>query len=281
MLPHAGTDTKIWREVVALGTELRGLAALEGEPVHADVVILLDHASIWAQDHPAQPTDALDPVAVIKEWHAALTRAGITCDLARPDQDLSAYRLVLVPSLYLVDDAGARNLEGFVRDGGTALVAPYSGIVDENDRVRLGGYPGAWRELLGITVEEFFPIGEPVPLASGGTGRIWCETAHAVTAEVLDTYADGRPAWTRNAYGDGAAHYLTTLPADPAAVLAAVCAEAGAVPAAPVPPGVEAVRRGGHLFLINHSDADAVVEGIKIPAGDVRVDPPLTREGQA
>nr|BFE81028.1 hypothetical protein GCM10020093_036290 [Planobispora longispora] len=116
---------------------------------------------------------------------------------------------MLVPALYLVSDAGAANLEEFVRRGGTAVAGPYSGIVDEHDRVRLGGYPGAWRELLGVNVEEFFPLppGGTLRLTGGGTGRVWSEAAHAVTAEVLDSYADGplagAPAWTRNAWGGG------------------------------------------------------------------------------
>ncbi|MFI6918985.1 beta-galactosidase [Nonomuraea spiralis] len=289
MLPHAGTDTKIWREVVALGDVLKSVADVAGSRVESDVAILLDYQSIWAQDHPAQPTTELKPVEVIRQWHSALWKLGVTCDLAHPEGDLSGYRLVVAPSLYLVSDAGARNLERFVAGGGTALVGPYSGVVDEQDRVRLGGYPGAWRDLLGVRVEEFFPLaaGETVTLAGGGTGAVWSEVAHATTAEVLDSYTTGEPAWTRNIWGEGAAHYVTTLPADPARLLAAVCAESG-VPTADRR-GVEVVRRShpdgrGYLFAINHTGEDAVVEAtgtlpdgtpvdgrLTVPAGAVRI----------
>ncbi|TDC10327.1 beta-galactosidase [Nonomuraea longispora] len=283
MLPHAGVDTKVWREVSALGAELAGLAEVAGSRVKADAAILIDHSSVWAQDHPAQPSSELDPVEEAKRWHAALWRAGLTCDLAHPEGDLTGYRLVLVPALYLVSDSGAANLEGFVRAGGVTLVGPYSGIVDEHDRVRLGGYPGAWRDLLGVTVEEFFPLDGPISLASGGSGGVWSELAHATSAKVLDTYATGEPAWTRNVWGEGAAHYLTTRLDDGALaeVIAAVCAEAEVRPPATCPPGVEVVRRshpGGrsHLFAINHTAEDAVVttasgESVTVAAGDVRV----------
>ncbi|WP_207756631.1 beta-galactosidase [Nonomuraea cypriaca] len=291
MVPHAGTDTKIWREVVALGGLLDDAADVAGRTVEADVAILLDWPSLWAQDHPAQPTSRLKPVEEIKRWHAGLWRLGVTCDLAHPEGDLSGYRLVLVPSLYLVTDAGAANLERFVAGGGVALVGPYSGIVDEHDKVRLGGYPGAWRDLLGVTVEEFFPLaaGETVTLAGGGTGAVWSEVAHPATASVLDVYATGEPAWTRNRWSEGAAHYLTTLPtgAGLTRVLSAVCAEAG-VPASATP-GVELVRRShpngrSYLFAINHTETDAVVEAtgtaldgtradgrLTVPAGAVRI----------
>ncbi|MGW0810675.1 beta-galactosidase [Nonomuraea sp. NPDC002799] len=283
MVPHAGTDTKIWREVSALGAELAGLAGVTGSTVRAEVAILLDHASVWAQDHPAQPAADLDPVEEAKRWHAALWRAGVTCDLAHPEGDLTGYRLVLVPALYLVSDAGAAGLEEFTRRGGVVLVGPYSGIVDEHDRVRLGGYPGAWRDLLGVSVEEFFPLDGPIALESGATGGVWSELAHVTSAKVLDTYATGEPAWTRNQWGDGAAHYLTTRLDDDALaeVLATVCAEAGAWPVAEAAPGVEVVRRShadgrSYLFAINHTEQDAVVrpaegEPVVVPAGDVRV----------
>ncbi|MEV4472668.1 beta-galactosidase [Nonomuraea sp. NPDC049504] len=283
MLPHAGPDTKVFREVKALGAELAGLAGVAGSRVEAEVALLVDHSSVWAQDHPAQPSSELDPVEEAKRWHAALWRAGVTCDIAHPEGDLSAYRLVLVPQLYLVSDAGAANLEAFARRGGVVLVGPYSGVVDEHDRVRLGGYPGAWRELLGVSVEEFFPLAAPIRLASGATGRAWSEAARVTTAKVLDTYASGEPAWTRNEFGDGAAHYLTTLLDDAALaeVVVTVCGESGVVPAAAAEPGVEVVRRAhedgrSFLFAINHTAADATVttrdgRTVTVAAGDVAV----------
>ncbi|WP_336214061.1 beta-galactosidase [Nonomuraea sp. LPB2021202275-12-8] len=292
MLPHAGTGTKVWREVVGLGGLLKDAAEVAGSTVTSDVAILLDYGSVWAQDHPAQPTTLHKPVEVIKSWHAELWKLGVTCDVVHPESDLSGYRLVLVPALYLVTDHGATNLERFVADGGTVLAGPYSGIADEHDRIRLGGYPGAWRDLLGVTVEEFFPLeeGESVELAGGGIGAVWSELAHATTATVLDTYVTGEPAWTRNEWEGGAAHYLTTLlaGADLARVLGAVCAEAG-VPVSATP-GVEMVRRAhadgrGYLFVINHSGADVVVAAtgvglsdgdpvdgeLTVPAGEVRI----------
>ncbi|MEV4179566.1 beta-galactosidase [Nonomuraea sp. NPDC049709] len=285
MLPHAGTGTKVWREVVALGAELAGLSGVAGSTVRADVALLVDHSSVWAQDHPAQPTAELDPVEEAKRWHAALWRAGVTCDVAHPEGDLTGYRLVLVPQLYLVSDSGAANLEEFARRGGVVLVGPYSGIVDEHDRVRLGGYPGAWRDLLGVTVEEFFPLAEPIRLASGATGTVWSEAAQVTTAKVLDTYATGEPAWTRNEFGAGAAHYLTTRLDDAALaqVIATACHEAEVEPPARSVPGVEVVRRShadgrSFLFAINHTPEDATVTltsgtTITVPAGDVTITP--------
>jgi beta-galactosidase len=269
MLPHAGTDTKIWREVVTLGGYLKRLAEIEGSVVRAEVALLLDHASGWAAEAPDQPSVDMTTFFEIRRWHAALWRAGVVADIAHPAADLSRYRLVLAPALYLMDDVAAVNLSRYVDSGGTLVVGPYSGIVDEHDHVRLGGYPGALRDLLGIRATEFFPLdeGETVRLDNGWTGRIWTEHARAETATVLASYADGPvagcPAVTRHEIGAGAAWYLGTRLAG--ADLASLLRSAGATPLLPdAPPSLEAVRRQhadgrGYLFLINQGHADATV----------------------
>ncbi|MEN3608826.1 beta-galactosidase [Plantactinospora sp. ZYX-F-223] len=292
MVPHAGTDTKVWREVVALGAELDELAEIVGSEVVADVAVLLDWPSIWAQQHPSQPSVDAEPVALLEQWHRVLRTATVTCDFARPGGDLRRYRLVLVPALHLVSDADAGNLTRYVADGGTVLIGPYAGAVDSDDRIRLGGY-GAWGELLGVRVEEFFPLdaGQRVPLDDGTFGRLWTELATAEAAEVLLRYAGGPlaggPALTRRRHGRGSAYYLGThlADADLGRLLTGLAAGAGVVPvlAAP-PPGIEAVRRRhpdgrGYTFLANDTDdpvevtvdgrvlrgADPLPDGVRIP----------------
>jgi beta-galactosidase len=302
MLPHAGTDTEVWREVRSLGEALHRLGEVAGSIVDAEVAVLFDYPSGWAQEAGGQPSVDMDCFAEVRRWHAALWRAGITADLAHPSHDLSGYRAVLVPALYLVSDADAAHLKSYVDDGGTVLVGAYSGIVDEHDQVRLGGYPGALGDLLGVRVEEFFPLlaGQRVTLSDGGTGTVWAERGRATTATVLATHAEspvaGCPALTRNRYGAGTAWYAGTRLADPdlARLLHDVCEAAGVRPvlahAGPVAAGVEAVRRRhprgtSYLFLLNHAEravhvpaagtdlmtGDDIGAGVIVPAGGVAV----------
>jgi len=294
MVPHAGTDSQVWRDVVTLGGYLTRLAPVLGTPVCADVAILHDYPSIWAMEHAAQPSDDMAGEAERKRWHAALLRLGLTADLVQPGGDLDRYRVVFVPSLYMVSDADAARFASYVDNGGTVLVGAYSGIVNEDDTVRLGGYPGAFGDLLGVRIEEFFPLlaGESVRLDSGAEGRIWSERGRATTATVLATYASGPvagcPAITRN----GRAWYAGTrlVDADLAALIAQVCAQAGVVAPVPdLPAGLEVVVRTHHnggriLFLLNHSTADVSIplsgvdlltgqqhESARVPAGGVVV----------
>jgi beta-galactosidase len=306
LVPHAGTDSRIWREVKELGAALDALAPVRGSAVEAEVAVLLDYPSGWATEQPAQPSADMTAFDEIRRWYAALWRAGVTADLAHPSGDLSRYRAVLVPALYLVSDADAANLRGYVEAGGTVLIGPYSGIVDEHDRVRLGGYPGAFADLLGLRIEEFYPLlaGETVELSGGSVGRVWRELGRAEVAEVLESYVDGPVAGSPAITCNGRAWYAGTrlVDADLERLVRRVCDSAGVRPAVPgAPPGLEAVRRRhpdgtSYLFLINHTgtalpvDASGtdvltgreIVEQVTVPAGAVvvlRAEPPAGKEG--
>ncbi|MFE0255387.1 beta-galactosidase [Streptomyces sp. NPDC059010] len=299
MLPHAGTDSRIWRDVVRLGADLKALAEVRGSVGTAEVAIVWDWNSRWAMELPSQPSAELRFQDLVRAWYEPLWRSGVAVDFVRPDADLSGYRLVLAPSLYLVDDAGARNLTAFAERGGTLAVGFHSGAVDENCHVRLGGYPGAFREALGVTTDELFPLlpGESVGLDGGGTGVLWSERVRLTGAEAVESYATGPlaggPAVTRTSHGEGTTWYLATQP-DPATLgglLDRIRAEAGVEPVRATPEGVEAALRRGadadFLFVINHSDRDAEVAvpadatelltgkpangSVTVPAGDVAV----------
>jgi len=268
MLPHAGTDSRVWREVVRLGADLGLLAPVAGCEVPAEVALLLDWESWWALEADSHPR-RLRLIELLREFYRPLFEAGVTVDFAHPEGDLSGYRLVLVPALYLVSDAGADNVRRFAATGGTVLISFFSGIVDTSERIRLGGYPAPWRDLLGLRVEEFAPLpdGAVVRLDSvleageaDGSGRVWQDVIDLRGADPLLRYAEGhlagQPAATSHPYGGGEAFYLGTLPdrATLRALLARACHRAGVAFRTDLPPGVEMVRRGGCLFVISHLD---------------------------
>jgi beta-galactosidase len=289
LVPHAGPG-RVFAEACALGSLLAALSTVDGY-VLADVAILWDAQAWWAVEGPGMPSADVRYLDAVEAAHRVLYRAGFAVDFAAPEEDLSRYRLVVVPSLYLVSDSAAARIGGYVAAGGHLVVSFFSGIADVDGRVRLGGHPAAFRDILGVRVEEFHPLppDEPVELSTGDTGRVWSERVHLAGAATVAAYRggvlDGWPAVTRYEFGGGVAWYLSTR-LDDAAYGRILCDAAGAVPAAT---GVETVRRRGAeaewVFLLNHSgDPVAVpatgvdlvsgrpVDGtVEVPAGGVAV----------
>ena len=288
MVPHAGPDSRLFREVVELGGILERLAPVAGSIVQTDVALLFCWESWWAVEADGHPSVDLHYREAARDLHKTLFAQGITVDVVQPGVDLDRYRLVLAPMLHLVSDDTVTTLDAYVRAGGHLLVTYFSGIVDPRDQVRHGGYPGAFRDMLGVRVEELRPLlaTETVrltgPDGDGGTADRWTEDLHVVSpeTETVLRYADGPlegvPAVTRRPVGDGVAWYVATRP-DPmttARLLARACADAGVEPTADVPAGVEVVRRRGgedsYLFVLNHSEGPASVgvRGIDLMTGD-------------
>ena len=287
MLPHGGPNTRVHREIVQLGSELPRLARVCGGRVPAEIALIVDWENYWALELDSHP-GPLDYSELVRSYYRALFEPDVALDLIQPEADLTNYKLVIAPALYLVRDGVAENLARFVANGGTLVVSFFSGIVDANDRILPGGFPAPFRKMLGLQVEEMESLEPTVvrhlrtPEGSGRCGHwidiIELEGAEAVATFTEDFYA-GRPAITRNAFGRGLAYYVGTQ-AEPdflRRLLSEIRAETGIRPPLKAPPGVEAVTRvnndGRFLFLLNHTASAqfvelAALEGVDLLTGE-------------
>ncbi|WGD36976.1 beta-galactosidase [Lysinibacter sp. HNR] len=290
LLPHAGSDSDLWREVLELSHTLDSLDEVAGTTVISEVAFIFSWESWWAADGKNRPSTS---VRYLEQVHAAYWAAqslGLTVTMVPPGSDLSGFRLVIVPTLYMVTDAEAAAINDFVHNGGHALITFYSGIVDQDDRVRTGGYPGAFRNLLGIRSEEFAPLlpEHVVTLSNGWRGSLWTEHLRVTTATAVETYVDGpvagAPAVTRNSFGAGEAWYLSTALNEQSydQLLGTIVQRANVRPSHPAADGMlEIVRRAdasrSFLFVINHNTHQTQVSasGFELTTGN-RVDGTLT-----
>ncbi|MEJ7842884.1 MAG: beta-galactosidase, partial [Rubrobacter sp.] len=198
MVPHVEPEkSRGWREVKRLGADLGRLDGLLGARGEAKVAILLDWNNWWALEVDSKPSADVRMLEGIYSFYKPLFEANVAVDFAHPEANLSSYRLVVAPNLYLATDEAVENVERFVRAGGSLAISFFSGVVDENDHVRLGGYPAPFRELLGLSIEDFVPmaVGEGNGILAQDEGSyacdLWADLIHLEGAEALATFAEG------------------------------------------------------------------------------------------
>ncbi|GER67577.1 beta-galactosidase [Weizmannia acidilactici] len=276
MVPHSGDEeSRNFQEVVQLGNELKNLQKVIGSDYVADVAMVFDWENWWALELDSKPSALVKYIKQLLPFYRALHTQNIGVDFIHPNEKLDRYKVVFAPASYLVTKAFADKAKAYVENGGIYVTNFFSGITDENDRVYLGGYPGAYRDMLGIYVEEFAPMEKgAVHQIRTGYGdadiQIWEEKIHLKGAKALayfkDGYLAGSPAVTVNAYGNGKAYYIGTHPDERylSDLIKDILHEADVRPVLDVPAGVEAViRKKGnekYLFLLNHSDKDQFVK---------------------
>jgi beta-galactosidase len=274
ILDAHGRPGRRYREVTELARELAELA-LDGVAPVSGAAVLHDYDSRFALQ--VQPTNlSLAYEESVQRHYEALRRHGIGVDVVSPAVDLSRYRLVAAPNLYVVDEVVVQALRAYVTGGGTLVLAPRAGVKDRCNVVPERPFPTLLAELAGVEVSDVASVlddGEVgfsgVDGIPGGTFAGWWEQIEpAPGARVLALYEQGdfaeTPAITSHAVGEGRVIYLAG--AAPVATLralyAAVAPEAG-LATAELPDGVECVEleRGGEtlLVLLNHADEERPV----------------------
>lgn len=276
VIEHVGHEhTRVFRECAELGRELEllGDELLDARSA-AQIGIIYDWENRWALDLSSGPTVALDYVKQVHSYYDALYQQNIEADVIGVEENLAKYKVVIAPVMYMIKPGFAAKIEAFVKAGGTFITTFFSGIVNENDLVTVGGYPGELRKVLGIWAEEIDALlpdmrNEIVMNTEWGqlnrsySCGLLCDLIHSEGAEVLATYGTdfykGMPALTVNSFGEGKAYYVATSP-DAAflrSFLATVSADNGIAPLVSAPEGIESVQRVkngvSYLFLLNHS----------------------------
>jgi beta-galactosidase len=281
MVPHVGPDSQLFRDVVQLGSTLAGLEQVAGtRRKPADIAILFDWDSWWASEQDSHHTTRFRYRDEVLSWYRAVLDAGLRADVRPVGQPFDGCRVVIAPALHVMSEALGERLARFVADGGHLLVTHNSGLVDENDRAWLGGYPGPLRDLLGIRVEEIHPLleGDSVALDSGAHAEVWTERLEVAdpAVQIIAAYVGGelggRAAITSRAAGDGSASYVSCdLDERGRAAEVLRAAEAAGVESE-LPPVLHgevelAVRTDGEseiVFLRNRSGATVELEGLVV-----------------
>lgn len=227
MVPHAGEDSAVFRDVCELGADLNKLSdegILGSRLAKSRVAVVFDYESEWATEHTATPTQHVHHVDEPLAWFRALADQGVTADVVPVRGAWDGYEMVVLPSVYLLSEETTRRVRDYVVGGGRLVVTYYTGISDEKDHVWLGGYPGSIRDVVGVRVEEFMPMGndftgvpDRLELSNGAVAHDIADVIGSVdeSATVLATFKDnpwtgmdGVPAIVANTFGEGRSVYV-------------------------------------------------------------------------
>lgn len=219
---HGGNQTRVFKECKTIGEELGNLSEIIGSTVRAEVGIVFDWENWWAIEMSSGPSIALSYMAVIEKVYKSVYKTHQMIDFLNEADDYNNYKVIYAPMFYMAKPRIVEKLKTFVKSGGTLILTTFSGIVDENDHVTTKGYPGAFREMAGIWVEEIdglLPEMKNTIKAFDGKDykcQVLCDIINVETAEILATYGDdfyeNSPVVTVNKYGNGEVYYVGTLP---------------------------------------------------------------------
>ena len=229
VISHADSEnTRTFKECAELGTELTALGdSIIDSKYNSKVGIIFDWDNWWAVEFSSGPSIELKYLPQIQKYYAGFHNKNIPVDFVKPTDDFSKYDIIIAPVLYMLKDTVADNIKKFVSNGGTFLTTFFSGYVDENDRVKIGGYPSELRDLLGLWVEELdaLPpeINNSIQMNStleGFSSEYNCNMLFDIInlegATVFGTYGSdfykGHPVFTCNKFGSGDAYYIASNP---------------------------------------------------------------------
>ena len=282
---HDGTsDTRVFRSVQRTGEVLQAIDEIAGTVVDAKAAVIFDWENMWALDDCQGYANAGKKYfETCYAYHKQFWQRGIDCDVISPKTDLSKYKIVVAPMLYLANDTTVDNFDIFVKNGGVLYGTYMLGTVDENDLCRLGGLPGSkLKEIFGIISEEIdvlYPSELQHVEYDGKSHEIvdYAEIIHPISATVMATYADewyaNSPAVTVNNYGRGKAIYQACRDHETltSAILDRILSEIGIhghLNSNPLPHGITAHSRtdGEHTYLfVENYSRESVSLDLKTP----------------
>ena len=283
LLDSSGCETRTIREARTLGNKLTALKDVIGTVNKPVAGIIRDTESRWAMEGSAGPRNkGLHYRDNLRCVYLGLRSSGLEADVIGPEHNFSAYRILVVPMLYMFREGLAERLESFTADGGILVVTHWSGVVDEYDSIYPGKTPYGLSEVLGLRRAEIDALQDGVenvtiPVAGNGLGlrknytcSVLSEIPEVYSAEPILLYGNdfykGFPVVTEHDYKKGIAYYIASMMEEDFYYdfFSSLIEKNGIEPSAKaLPRGVFASERIGngkrYIFLQNFSGNDVLL----------------------
>ncbi|AJG98277.1 hypothetical protein LF65_01673 [Clostridium beijerinckii] len=217
ILDHDGIPRRRYKEIKQIGSEVERLSDLfVDSKVLSEAAIIKSYDNLWS--HQFQPhNEKFDYNSLLIQYYTALGTNNINSDIVPYNIDFSEYKLLIMPAFNLMKDDILQRVENYVSGGGNLVLTFRSGTKEWNNSMTIKTLPGYFKELAGVTVEEFDSInfGREVQMFTEyGMGKVlmWADILKPISAEIIGTYAsdfyEGEAAITVNSYGKGKVYYI-------------------------------------------------------------------------
>ncbi|RKT21023.1 beta-galactosidase [Paraburkholderia sp. RAU2J] len=248
-LSPGGLEVRQAAREIAESTALSTL----GAPARASVAIVFDYETQWMFEIQRHGK-TFDYQTLVFDYYEALRELGLDVDIVSSRADLSAYRLVVVPSIAVIDDLLVQQIE---RSSAQWVFGPRSG--SKTDAFAMPGNlpPGALQRVLPmqvLEVESLRPTLTPALSIDGtqGTAVYWREHVRAnAETRVAAQFDDAWPALLTHGKVRYVAAWLSH--ALHRAVLQQAAQDAG-IATQLLTDGLRMRRRGGLTFAFNFGE---------------------------
>ena len=212
------SENRVFKEVSEVGSALNNLQDIKGSMKESKVAIIYDWDNDWAlKDAQGFGLESKRYPQTLQEHYKYFWNKNISVDVVTPSADLSKYKLVVAPMMYLMTEETVKNFKSYVSNGGNLVGSYLSGLVNENDLTYLGGWHKDLKEIYGINVKELdtlYPKDKNSIEYNDKEFEVkdYCSIIDLLGAEVLAEYKDDfykeTPAITTNALDNGKAYFI-------------------------------------------------------------------------
>jgi len=152
ILEHSGHPGHRYRAIQAAFLEMRRLSAQLGDPFPAaSIAMVYDYDVMWACQS-AEIGREIDYRQNFCDLHRDLYQRGLLVDVVPSHADLHAYRLVILPSLMIINEEFTGRIRDYVAASGVVLAQGQIGMRDANNNYLPFRGPQGLEDVLGVLI---------------------------------------------------------------------------------------------------------------------------------
>lgn len=215
LVDQSGQPRPFYEDTQTLGKQIQSVSdLLAGSKASARVAMLNSYDSRWSIEFQRHHSD-FDYVSHFNHYYRALAVNNICVDIISAEEALDGYKLVIAPTLHILNDRRVTNLTNFVQRGGHLVLTIRTGMKDEYNALLPSRQPGSLAKLSGVEVEDYYALDESVPIGGkllNGSSMQWAERLKLLDQQLAipisrygksNGWLDGQVAMVAHPYGKG------------------------------------------------------------------------------